>query len=92
MAGYSIRFVRRRHDKALTIKSSQTNLQRYLRPLLERIAKGEIDPSYIITHRLPLEEAARGYKIFRDKQEGCVKLVLKRGMPAANSTNGDGLA
>jgi threonine dehydrogenase-like Zn-dependent dehydrogenase len=79
-------------NKALTIKSGQTHMQRYLRPLLERITNGEIDPTYIITHRLPLEEAAHGYKIFRDKQEDCIKVVLKPGMPAFNGANGDGAA
>jgi threonine dehydrogenase-like Zn-dependent dehydrogenase len=77
-------------NKGLTIKSGQTHMQRYLRPLLERIRNGEIDPSYIITHRLPLEEAPRGYKIFRDKQEECIKVVLKPGMPKSNGTAGNG--
>jgi threonine dehydrogenase-like Zn-dependent dehydrogenase len=64
-------------NKALTIKSGQTHMQRYLRPLLERIQKGEIDPSFVITHTLPLEEAPRGYRMFRDKEDDCVKVVLK---------------
>ncbi|HEX4667297.1 MAG TPA: zinc-dependent alcohol dehydrogenase [Chthoniobacterales bacterium] len=71
-------------NKALTIRSGQTHMQRYMRPLLERVQKGEIDPSYIITHRLPLEEAPNGYKMFRDKQDECVKVVLKPGMPKSN--------
>lgn len=64
-------------NKGLTMKSGQTHVQRYLRPLLERIQKGEIDPSFVITHRLPLEDAPRAYKIFRDKKENCIKVVLK---------------
>lgn len=64
-------------NKGLTMKSGQTHVQRYLRPLLERIQKGEIDPSFVITHRLPLEDAPRAYKIFRDKEENCIKVVLK---------------
>jgi len=64
-------------NKGLTIKSGQTHMHRYMGPLLDRIQKGEIDPSFIITHRLALDEAPRGYKIFRDKQEGCIKVVLK---------------
>jgi threonine dehydrogenase-like Zn-dependent dehydrogenase len=64
-------------NKGLQIKMGQTHVQRYLRPLLERIQKGEIDPSFPITHRLPLEEAPRAYRIFRDKQEGCIKVVLR---------------
>jgi threonine dehydrogenase-like Zn-dependent dehydrogenase len=51
-------------------------VHRYMRPLLERIARGDIDPSMIITHRLSLEDAPRGYEMFRDKREGCVKVVL----------------
>jgi threonine dehydrogenase-like Zn-dependent dehydrogenase len=54
----------------------QTHAHRYMRPLLVHIARGEIDPSLIITHRLPLDEAPRGPELFRDKQEGCVKVVL----------------
>jgi threonine dehydrogenase-like Zn-dependent dehydrogenase len=46
---------------------------------LDRIEKGEIDPTFLITHRLPLEEAPRGYEIFRNKEENCVKVVLNPG-------------
>jgi threonine dehydrogenase-like Zn-dependent dehydrogenase len=63
-------------NRALTIKSGQCHVQRYLRPLLERIEKGEIDPSFVITHRLPLEEAALGYDMFVNKQDNCEKVVL----------------
>jgi threonine dehydrogenase-like Zn-dependent dehydrogenase len=55
----------------------QTHMMRYMQPLLERIQGGELDPSFVITHRVPLEEAPNAYKIFRDKREGCVKVVLK---------------
>jgi len=64
-------------NKGLTFKTGQTHMQRYMRPLLERVQKGEIDPSFVITHRLPLDEAPRGYKMFRDKQDECIKVVLK---------------
>ncbi|MBW4459790.1 MAG: glutathione-dependent formaldehyde dehydrogenase [Nodosilinea sp. WJT8-NPBG4] len=64
-------------NKALTMRSGQTHVHKYLRPLLERVQKGEIDPSFLITHRLPLEEAPRAYKIFRDKEDNCIKVVLK---------------
>jgi threonine dehydrogenase-like Zn-dependent dehydrogenase len=64
-------------NKALTMKSGQTHVHKYLKPLLERIQQGDIDPSFLITHRLPLEEAPRAYKIFRDKEENCIKVVLK---------------
>jgi threonine dehydrogenase-like Zn-dependent dehydrogenase len=63
-------------NKGLTFKMGQTHVQRYLRPLLSRIETGEIDPSFVITHRLPLEKAPDAYKMFRDKQDGCVKVVL----------------
>ena len=55
----------------------QTHVHRYMRPLLERIRNGEIDPRFIITHRIPLDQAADAYRAFRDKQDGCVKFVLK---------------
>src|ERR671932_948131 len=64
-------------DKGLTLKMGQTHVQRYLRPLLERIQNGEIDPSFVITHRMRLEEPPEAYKIFRDKQDDCIKVVLK---------------
>jgi threonine dehydrogenase-like Zn-dependent dehydrogenase len=64
-------------NKALTIKSGQTHVQRYMRPLLERIERGDIDPSYVITHRLPLAEAPEGYRMFSEKEDDCIKVVLK---------------
>jgi threonine dehydrogenase-like Zn-dependent dehydrogenase len=64
-------------NKALTIKTGQTHVQRYLQPLLSRIEDGSIDPSFIITHRLGLDEAPEAYKTFRDKKDGCIKVVLK---------------
>ncbi|MEO8048186.1 MAG: zinc-dependent alcohol dehydrogenase [Nitrospirota bacterium] len=63
-------------NKGLTLKMGQTHMQRYMRPLLERIEKGEIDPSFIITHRLKLADAPDGYKTFRDKKDGCIKVVM----------------
>jgi len=63
-------------NKALTIKSGQTHVQRYMRPLLDRIQNGEIDATFVVTHRLPLSDAAHGYKIFSDKQDECIKIVL----------------
>jgi threonine dehydrogenase-like Zn-dependent dehydrogenase len=64
-------------NKGLTIRSGQCHVHRYLRPLLERIESGEIDPSFVITHRLPLDEAAKGYELFKHKQDDCLKVVLK---------------
>jgi threonine dehydrogenase-like Zn-dependent dehydrogenase len=66
-------------NKALTIKTGQTHVQRYMRPLLKRIESGEIDPTFVITHHLPLSEAPQGYEIFNKKQDECVKIVLKPG-------------
>jgi threonine dehydrogenase-like Zn-dependent dehydrogenase len=63
-------------NKALTIKSGQTHVHRYMRPLLERIQKGEIDPTFVITHRMPLRDAPKGYDIFTNKEDDCVKIVL----------------
>jgi threonine dehydrogenase-like Zn-dependent dehydrogenase len=64
-------------NKGLTFKMGQTHVHRYLGPLLERIEKGEIDPSFVITHRLRLEDAPHGYEIFKRKQDGCIKVVLR---------------
>jgi threonine dehydrogenase-like Zn-dependent dehydrogenase len=63
-------------NRSLTIKSGQTHVQRYMRPLLERIQAGEIDPTFIITHRLTLDEAPHGFEIFNNKQDECLKVVL----------------
>jgi threonine dehydrogenase-like Zn-dependent dehydrogenase len=63
-------------NRALTIKSGQCHVQRYTRPLLERIQKGEIDPSFVITHRLPLRDAPRGFEMFLNKEDHCEKVVL----------------
>jgi threonine dehydrogenase-like Zn-dependent dehydrogenase len=63
-------------NRSLTIKAGQAHVQRYLRPLLERIQKGEIDPTFVITHRMRLEDAPQGYDIFLNKQDECVKVVL----------------
>ncbi|HEX2177940.1 MAG TPA: glutathione-dependent formaldehyde dehydrogenase, partial [Actinomycetota bacterium] len=49
----------------------------YLKPLLQRIEKGEIDPSFIITHTMGLDETPKGYDIFKHKQDDCMKVVLK---------------
>jgi threonine dehydrogenase-like Zn-dependent dehydrogenase len=69
-------------NKALTFKSGQTHVQRYLPGLLERVQRREIDASFVITHTLPLDDAPRGYRMFRDKEDACIKVVLKpRGRP-----------
>jgi len=62
--------------KGLTLKTGQTHAHRYMRPLLERIRKGEIDPTFLITHRLNLEQAPNAYRTFCNKQDECIKVVL----------------
>jgi threonine dehydrogenase-like Zn-dependent dehydrogenase len=62
--------------KGLELRMGQTHVQRYMRPLLERILAGEIDPAGIVTHRMPLDEAPEAYATFVDKEDGCVKVVL----------------
>jgi threonine dehydrogenase-like Zn-dependent dehydrogenase len=64
-------------NKGLTIRMGQTHVPRYHKQLLQKIEAGEIDPSFVVTHRLPLEDAPRGYQIFRDKEDSCIKVVLK---------------
>jgi threonine dehydrogenase-like Zn-dependent dehydrogenase len=64
-------------NRGLTIRSGQCHVHRYLRPLLERIANGEIDPSFVVTHHLPLDEAPQGYELFKNKEDDCLKVVLK---------------
>jgi threonine dehydrogenase-like Zn-dependent dehydrogenase len=64
-------------NKALTFNMGQTHVQRYTEPLLKKIQDGAIDPSFVITHRVPLEEAPAAYKMFRDKTDECIKVVLK---------------
>jgi threonine dehydrogenase-like Zn-dependent dehydrogenase len=63
-------------NKGLTLRLGQTHTHRYMRPLLERIQAGEIDPSFVISHRMRLDEAPRGYEIFQKKEECCTKVVL----------------
>jgi len=64
-------------NKGLTLRMGQTHVQRYMPLLLDRIDRGEIDPSFVITHRLRLEDAPKAYKTFRDKRDDCIKVVMK---------------
>jgi len=64
-------------NKGLTMKAGQTHMHRYMKPLLEKIEAGEIDPSFVITHRIGLEQAPEAYQTFRDKKDGCIKVVIK---------------
>ncbi|MCV7007753.1 glutathione-dependent formaldehyde dehydrogenase [Mycobacterium gordonae] len=63
-------------NRSLTIKAGQCHVQRYMRPLLQRIRNGEIDPTAIISHHLPLDQAPQGYEIFKHKRDNCTKVVL----------------
>jgi threonine dehydrogenase-like Zn-dependent dehydrogenase len=63
-------------NRSLTIRSGQCHVQRYMRPLLKRVQNGEIDPSFVITHRLPLDQAPQGYDMFLNKEDNCEKIVL----------------
>ncbi len=64
-------------NRSLTIRTGQTHVQRYLQPLLDRVRRGDFDPERLITHRMRLDDAPEAYRMFRDKQDGCVKVVLK---------------
>jgi threonine dehydrogenase-like Zn-dependent dehydrogenase len=66
--------------KGVTIKQGQTHMHRYLRPLLKLIEDGKIDPSFVITHRVPLGHAPQAYAMFCDKKDGCIKVVLDPAM------------
>jgi threonine dehydrogenase-like Zn-dependent dehydrogenase len=63
-------------NKGLTMKTGQTHMMKYMKPLLERVQKGDIDPSFVITHRLKLEDAPHAYEIFKKKQDRCIKVVM----------------
>jgi len=64
-------------NRSLTIRSGQTHVHRYMRPLLERIERGDIDPSFVVSHRMQLRDAPSGYRLFNDKEDECMKVVLK---------------
>jgi threonine dehydrogenase-like Zn-dependent dehydrogenase len=64
-------------NRSLTLRTGQCHVQRYMKPLLERIERGELDPTRVITHTLPLEQAPHGYDIFKHKKDECEKVVLK---------------
>ncbi|MBV9845576.1 MAG: glutathione-dependent formaldehyde dehydrogenase [Kutzneria sp.] len=63
-------------NRSLRMRSGQCHVHRYMEPLMERIRSGELDPSFVITHRMSLEDAPRGYQMFRDKEDNCEKVVL----------------
>lgn len=63
-------------NKALTMKTGQTHMMRFMKPLLDRIERGDIDPSFVISHRVPIDDAPKMYQVFSDKQDRCTKVVL----------------
>ncbi|MGH9406428.1 MAG: zinc-dependent alcohol dehydrogenase [Terriglobia bacterium] len=71
--------------KSLTFRMGQTYVHNYLRPLLERIERGEIDPSFVITHRLALQDAPHAYRIFQQKRNGCIKVVMDPWLDGKNA-------
>lgn len=64
-------------NRSLTIRTGQAHVQRYMRPLLELIENGAIDPSFVVTHKLSLEDAPYAFDIFKNKKDNCIKVVLK---------------
>jgi threonine dehydrogenase-like Zn-dependent dehydrogenase len=70
-------------EKGLSLKTGQTHVQKYLPKLLEMIGEGELDTTFLISHRLPLEQAPEGYRMFKEEQDSCTKVVLKPGMVPA---------
>jgi threonine dehydrogenase-like Zn-dependent dehydrogenase len=66
-------------QRSLTIRTGQAHVQRYMRPLLQMIESGDIDPSFVVTHVMSLNDAPKAYDMFKNKQDGCIKVVLKPG-------------
>jgi threonine dehydrogenase-like Zn-dependent dehydrogenase len=64
-------------NRSLTVRTGQCHVQRYMKPLLKRITNGEIDPSFVVSHRMDLDDAPRGYEMFKNKEQECNKVVLK---------------
>jgi threonine dehydrogenase-like Zn-dependent dehydrogenase len=64
-------------NKGLTVRTGQTHVNRWTDDLLRRIEEGQIDPSFVITHTVGLEEGPEMYRVFRDKQDGCIKVVIR---------------
>jgi threonine dehydrogenase-like Zn-dependent dehydrogenase len=64
-------------NRSLTVRTGQCHVQRYMKPLLEHVKNGDIDPSFVVTHRLKLSDAPRGYEMFKNKLDDCEKVVLK---------------
>jgi threonine dehydrogenase-like Zn-dependent dehydrogenase len=69
-------------NKGLTVRGAQQHGQRYIPMLLDRIAKGELSKSHLVTHELSLEDGAKGYDLFKHKRDGCVRAVFNPTRPA----------
>ena len=77
-AGYMDKFpIGALMNRGITIRTGQCHVHRYMKPLLERIERGEIDPSFVVSHQMNLSDAARGYQMFNDKQDEVMKVVLR---------------
>src|SRR5262249_11721136 len=63
-------------NKGLTMKTGQTHMMRYMKPLLDRVQKGDIDPGFVVSHRVPITMAPEMYRTFNDKEDECTKVVL----------------
>lgn len=63
-------------NKGITVRTARQPGQRYMPRMLEHVQRGELDPSLLITHRLPLENAPRGYEMFKNKEDGCLRAVF----------------
>jgi threonine dehydrogenase-like Zn-dependent dehydrogenase len=74
--------------KGLTLKMGQTHMHKYLPLLLERVARGDIDPSFVITHRVGLDDAPAMYRTFREKEDHCIKVVMRPGMEPRRGDEG----
>jgi threonine dehydrogenase-like Zn-dependent dehydrogenase len=64
-------------NKGLTIKTGQTHVKKYMPMLMEKIESGELDPSFVVTHEMSLDDAPKGYEMFKNKEDDCIKVVLK---------------
>jgi threonine dehydrogenase-like Zn-dependent dehydrogenase len=64
-------------NRSITVRTGQTHVQHYTRPLLERISRGDIDPSFVVTHRIGIDEVPQAYEMFRNKHDGCIKVVVQ---------------
>jgi threonine dehydrogenase-like Zn-dependent dehydrogenase len=71
-------------NRSLRIRTGQTHVHKYLEPLMQRIRNGEIDPSFVVSHHMTLDDAPEGYKMFNNKEDGCIKIVLKPGEKREN--------